>query len=104
MNKPLLHAVMFWLNPDLSSEEVENFKGFFEDLSRCSTVKSLQFGRSAPTEPRPVVDNSFTWSMVATFANQDDHDIYQADDIHNTDIEKYQNYWPRVLVNEPLIE
>src|SRR3546814_6940687 len=65
---------IFWLNPDLSSEEVENFKGFFEDLSRCSTVKSLQFGRSAPTEPRPVVDNSFTWSMVATFANQEDHD------------------------------
>lgn len=100
MNKELFHSVLFWLDPSLSSEEVENFKGFFEELAKCPTVKKLHFGRPAPTEVRPVVDNSFTWSMVATFASLEDHDAYQEDEYHVKAIEKYSKYWTRVAVHD----
>ncbi|QEC51265.1 stress responsive alpha/beta barrel protein [Anseongella ginsenosidimutans] len=103
MNKELLHSVLFWLDPALPAEEVENFKGFFEELEKIPTVKKLQFGRAASTGERAVVDNSFTYSMVATFASLEDHDSYQEDDLHHRAIEKYSKYWTKVVVHDMLV-
>lgn len=103
MNKELLHTVLFWLDPELSAEEIENFKGFFEELAKVPTVKKLQFGRPAPTGARPVVDNTFTYSMVATFDSLEDHDIYQEHEYHTRAIEQYSRYWTRVVVHDMLV-
>lgn len=103
MNKELLHSVLFWLDPALSAEEVENFKGFFEELARVPTVKKLQFGRPAPTGNRAVVDNSFSYSMVASFGSLEDHDIYQEHEYHTRAIEKYSKYWTKVVVHDMVV-
>lgn len=94
---------MFWLDPSLSAEEVENFKGFFEELAKVPTVKKLQFGKPAPTGDRAVVDNSFTYSMVATFSTLEDHDIYQQHELHTRAIEQYSRYWNRVVVHDMIV-
>src|SRR5690606_36396489 len=103
LNKERLHRVLSWLHPELSAEEIENFKGFFEELARVPTVKKLQFGRPAPTGARPVVDNTFTYSMVATFDSLEDHDIYQEHEYHTSAIEQYSRYWTRVVVHDMLV-
>lgn len=100
MNKPLLHSVLFWLDSGLSPDEIENFKGFFEELRKVPTVKKLQVGVPAATEARGVVDNSFTYSMVATFDTLEDHNFYQEHEYHAKAIENYSKYWTKVVVHD----
>lgn len=104
MNSTLFHYVLFWLNPELSTEEVEGFKGFFEELRKISTVKELKVGVPAATEARGVVDNSFTYSLLVSFDSLEDHNAYQDDEIHNRAIEQYSRYWTKVMVHDCMLE
>ena len=100
----LLHTVLFWLKPDLSDEEVENFKGFFDELRKVPTIGELHVGQPAQTENRDVVDNTFTYSLFVTFDNQDDHDVYQDHEYHVNAVEKYSKYWDKVVVHDSVIQ
>ncbi|NTE01166.1 Dabb family protein [Agrobacterium tumefaciens] len=97
------HFVMFWLKPQLTKPEIENFKNFFEHLRPSKYVKTLSYGLAANTPIRPVTDNSFTYSLTITFDNIEDHNAYQEDPIHLAAIEKFSNNWYRVVVHDTLI-
>ena len=91
---------MFWLKPGLSVEEIDRFKGFFEQLKTISSVASFTYGRAAGTEKREVVDNSFSYAMFAEFATLQDHESYQTDPVHLNAIEEYSKYWEKVVVHD----
>jgi hypothetical protein len=96
----LIHYVMFWLKPDLSVEEIDGFTGFFEQLKTINSVQSFIYGKSAVTEKRDVVDNSFSYAMFAEFATLQDHEDYQVDPVHLKAIETYSKYWEKVVVHD----
>lgn len=96
----LIHYVMFWLKPDISATDYNTFTGFFERLKTINSVQSFTYGKSAPTEQRDVVDNSFSYSMIAVFASLADHEAYQVDAIHLQAIEDYSKFWDKVVVHD----
>lgn len=99
----IVHSVYFWLNPDLSKQEVEDFKAFFEELRKIPNIKSLEIGQSANTNPRDVVDNSFTYHLIVKFDTMDAINVYETHPIHLEAIEKFKHNWIKVEVKDSII-
>lgn len=100
INGQIAHYVLFWLKDGLSEEEVENFANFFEDLKPISSIKSLHYGRPVATTPRPPVDNTFSYNLVVFFDTMEELDDYENHPIHLEAIEKYSQYWDKVVVHD----
>lgn len=99
----LHHYVLFWLKPDLSEDKVKEFTGFFEELKKIKTIKSLSYGRAATTASRDVVDNSFSYALSVTFSGLEDQATYQKDPIHLMAIEKFSTFWNKVVVHDSMM-
>ncbi|NGM65598.1 Dabb family protein [Sphingobacterium sp. SGR-19] len=99
----ILHSVYFWLKEDISEEEEQDFLNFFEELRKVPGVQTLQYGKPAPTNPRPVVDNSFQYNLLVTFQNMEDINTYETHPKHTAAAEKYSKYWTKVEVRDTII-
>ena len=99
----IVHVVNFWLKKDLSEKEKKNFVGFFEELRKIDVIKTLNYGIPAQTNPRPVVDNSFDYTLIVTFKDLNDITIYETHPTHLKAIEKYQHLWTKVIVKDTSI-
>lgn len=102
-DKTIIHSVYFWLDEKLTEQEIENFTEYFETLGKIPTIKSFKYGKPAPTTPRPVVDNSFTYNLIVSFANMEDLKVYETHPIHLEAIEKYKHNWVKVTVHDTLV-
>lgn len=103
VDQEITHYVLFWLKKELSEQEINEFAGFFELLKTIPVVKSLQYGRAANTNQREVVDNSFTYNLIATFKNHADNLIYETHPIHLDAIEQYHHLWEKVVVHDSCV-
>ncbi len=103
IKEPVVHYVLFWLKPELTGQQVKDFAGFFEELKKISLVKSLSYGRAANTTKRDVVDNSFSYAMIAGFNSTADQDRYQEDPLHLAAIKKYSGFWTKVVVHDSIM-
>lgn len=101
--KVIAHYVLFWLKEDLSEQEKTDFTGFFEELRKVPTIKTLQYGSPANTTKRDVVDNSFSYNLLVHFNNMDDLNVYETHPIHLEAIEKYSKYWEKVAVHDSIL-
>lgn len=98
--KGIVHYVLFWLREELTPKEVEDFKGFFEELKRIPGIKSLSYGKPAASNPRPVVDNTFSYNLLVTFDNLKDLGVYENHPIHLEAIKNYSHNWTKVVVHD----
>lgn len=99
----IVHSVYFWLNKDLSNQEVEDFKGFFDALKKIPNIKSLEVAIPANTNPRDVVDNSFSYHLIVKFDTMDAINVYETHPIHLDAIEKFKHNWVKVEVKDSII-
>lgn len=99
----IIHIVNFWLKKDIPEKDKKAFVGFFEELRKIETIKTLNYGVPAPTTARPVVDNSFDYTLIVTFNNLNDISVYETHPIHLKAIEKYQHFWTKVMVKDTTI-
>lgn len=97
------HFLLFWLKPELSAKEVEDFTGFFEILKGLPYVKSIQWGKPANSTPRKVVDNSFTYNLVIQFSSLEDLEAYGKLPTHLNAIKKYSVFWDRMIVHDSIL-
>lgn len=102
-NEEITHYVLFWLKKDLSEQQVKDFAAFFEQLKTIPVVKTLRYGRPAKTNTRDVVDNSFSYNLVATFKNLKDINVYETHPIHLDAIKKYSHLWYKVVVHDAVL-
>jgi hypothetical protein len=102
-DKVIAHYVLFWLKENLSEQEKTAFTGFFEELKKVPTIKSLHYGVPANTTKRDVVDNSFSYNLLVYFDNMDDLNVYETHPIHLEAIEKYSKYWTKVVVHDSIL-
>lgn len=100
MNNIIQHQVYFWLKPELTELEEKDFLNFFKVLKTVPGIKTFTVGRPAPTNPRDVVDNSFSYSITVTFENMDAINTYETHPIHTQAAQKYSKYWTRVQVRD----
>lgn len=94
----LVHSVYFWLKPELTPEKRDAFRGGLESLHGIQTVASLYVGQPAGTAPRPVIERSYDFALVAVLENVAAHDAYQADPLHKAFLQEFSSYWSRVLI------
>ncbi|WP_113653338.1 Dabb family protein [Pedobacter namyangjuensis] len=99
----ITHYVLFWLKKELSEKQIKDFSAFFEQLKAIPVVKTLRYGRPAKTNAREVVDNSFSYNLVATFKNLQDINVYETHPIHLDAIKKYSHLWEKVVVHDSVI-
>lgn len=92
-----VHHVFFWLkNPD----DPDVNKKFREGLNMMGTIESislLHIGTPADTD-RPIIDNTYHYSLLLGFKDRKGHDIYQEHPIHDKFRNEYTDMWTKVLV------
>jgi len=94
----MIHTVFFWLKDGLSDEQISHFETELAKLPEIGTVASGAIGKPAPTEKRPVTDNSFSYHLSLSFDSIADHDAYQVHADHDAFIDNCKELWERVLV------
>jgi len=101
---PFVHHVLFWLKKPDDKLVRARFKESLSDLVyNCETVRSADIGVPADTS-RPVIDSSYTFSLIVTFDDKEGHDIYQAHPLHLKFINDSSELWERVQIydSEPV--
>ncbi|MEM1134688.1 MAG: Dabb family protein [Bacteroidota bacterium] len=97
-----IHVVYFWFNePDNESQQKAFIKNTKEFLKKIDVIVSYYIGVPANT-PRDVVDNSYTFSLLVTFKNKEDQDIYQEHEAHKKYVADTASLWKKVQVYDSL--
>jgi hypothetical protein len=93
-----VHAVYFWLRPDLSAEQQAAFVRGLQSLRGIETVQHGWIGVPAATD-RPIIERSYSYALTLVFANDAAQEAYQVDPVHERFREEFgQGYWERVLI------
>ncbi|PBJ09353.1 Dabb family protein [Flavobacterium sp. ACN6] len=94
------HYLLFWLKPELTETQVEEFKNFFEGLKKLPYVKNVRYGRPANSTPRPVMDNSFSYNASMEFDSLEDLETYGKLDGHLALVAKYKPFFNKMMVHD----
>lgn len=98
-----IHAVYFWLkNPDDQAQRQQFLAELTKFIDNTDVIVSQHIGTPAPTR-RPVIDSSYTYSLILTFKTAQDQDIYQEHPLHKTFIDNAQHLWERVQVYDSIL-
>lgn len=77
-----VHHVFFWLKEPASKEACLEFEKALAELVTIETIHSYNFGKPADTQ-RPVIENTYQYSLLVIFQNKADHDVYQEHPKHD---------------------
>jgi len=94
----LIHAVYFWLRPDLTAAQRAEFRQGVETLTAISHVLQVHVGAPAAVPDRPVVDKTFDVALVVVCRDVAAHNAYQTDPIHLAFVARFKSYWVRVQI------
>jgi len=92
-----VHHVFFWLREGLGNEEIQKVEEGIKSLLSIEAVKYGDVGKPADTD-RPVIDRSYSYSLLTVFEDKDGHDIYQPHPTHKKFIEECSPFWSKVLI------
>ncbi|NQU87578.1 MAG: Dabb family protein [Mariniphaga sp.] len=98
----LMHHVFFWLKEPKNEKARAQFEKGLEQLLKIETIQLSHIGVPASTESRDVVDNSYSYSYMVMFKDQEAHDIYQEHPLHLKFIEQNSMLWEKVIVYDTL--
>ncbi len=97
LGKQFIHHVFFWLKKPVTQEGRTRFENGLKALVKVETILDYHLGVPAGTS-REVIDGTYTYSLLVTFKNRADQDIYQTHPIHLKFIADCQDLWERVVV------
>jgi quinol monooxygenase YgiN len=92
-----VHAVYFWLRPDLTAEEQAQFVAGLERLKTITSAEQCYVGVPAATD-RPVIERSYTYALVLVFTDEAQHDAYQVDPVHQQFVAECKPLWASVRI------
>jgi len=94
-----VHHVHFWLN---NQAELPKLLEGLQKLAQIKHIKQIHIGVKADTH-RDVVDRSYDASLLIIFDNQQAHDAYQVDPIHDDFVANYvKPYVSKVVVQDSI--
>lgn len=92
------HTVYFWFkNPD-SQEDRAKFEASLTEFMSNSAYAKTQFIGKPPKATREVVDDSFTYSLIASFESAEAQVKYQTEPPHLKFVEECSDLWKKVIV------
>jgi hypothetical protein len=92
-----VHSVYFWLKPDVTETERQQFIRGVHSLATVGTVRHGWTGKPADTD-RPIIDRTYSYAMVLVFDNKVGHDAYQVDPIHTVFLDELKHLWVQVKI------
>lgn len=92
-----VHHVFFWLKPDLSASEIEKFEKGVRSLLSIEHVNRGDVGKPSTTN-RPVIERSYSYSLLLIFKDKAGHDQYQPHPVHEKFVADCAPLWDRVLI------
>ena len=96
-DQPLIHTVFFWLDEDLTTEEIAVFEQALRDLGTVPSIDQFYWGPPASTEKRDVVENSYSYAINVHFKSLEAQKTYQDHPIHKEFL-KQASKWTKVIV------
>ncbi len=97
-----VHMVFFWLkNPADDPDRRKFLHELSSFLDEVDVIVFKHIGSPAPTD-RPVIDSSYTFSLVVTFKDGVDQEIYQEHASHKRFIANAGPLWERVQVYDAI--
>lgn len=97
MEKLFIHHVYFWLKKPVTKAVRTKFENALKELVTVETIIDYHLGIPAKTN-RGVIDRSYSYSLLVTFRNKEDQDIYQTHPTHLKFIADCEELWERVVV------
>lgn len=97
LEKLFIHHVYFWLKKPVTGEVKSKFEKALKELVTIETIVDYHLGVPAGTS-RDVIDASYSYSLLVTFKNKEDQDIYQPHPKHQKFIADCQALWEKVVV------
>ncbi len=97
LGSSFVHHVFFWLKEPVTTETRDRFEKALKKLVTVETIVDYHLGVPAPTD-RGVIDTTYSYSLLTTFRNKADQDIYQTHPTHLKFIEDCEELWERVVV------
>jgi hypothetical protein len=92
-----VHAVYFWLRPDLTPAERQRFDAGLQTLAAIEGVRHAFVGAPAPTD-RPVIERGYSAALVLVFPDQAAHDAYQVHPDHDRFRDECGRFWTTVRI------
>jgi hypothetical protein len=92
-----VHAVYFWLRNDLNRSEIEKFRAGLRSLVAIEGVRQGYIGKPAPTD-RPVIDRSYSASLVLVFDDEAAQEAYQVHPVHDRFRKECGGFWTTVRI------
>ncbi len=93
----LTHHVLFWLKADTSEDQKKAFRQGLHSLEKVETIQSIHIGTPAPIS-RPVVDTTYSFSLVLVFNNLEGHDVYQVHPLHKAFLDEFRGLFEKVVI------
>jgi hypothetical protein len=97
LGKKFIHHVFFWLKKQVTQEGKTRFENGLKALVKVETIVDYHLGIPARTS-RDVIDGTYSYSLLVTFKDGKDQEIYQTHPIHLKFIADCQDLWERVMV------
>ncbi|HVU24627.1 MAG TPA: Dabb family protein [Opitutus sp.] len=94
----LVHAVYFWLKPELTEAQRAEFRRGVETLATIGAIEKAYIGPPAKTPKRPVIDDSYALALIVLCKDLAAQDAYQVDPIHLKFVENFSSFWTRVQI------
>lgn len=92
-----VHHVFFWLKENLSQEDVLKFEKGVKSLAGVEHIRTIEIGKPASTN-RPVIERSYSYSLLLIFDNKAGHDAYQPHPIHQKFVADCSPLWNKVVI------
>jgi hypothetical protein len=97
-----VHSVYIWLkNPD-SPEDRAAFEASTEKFMERSLYARTKFLGTPPKATREIVDDTYTYNLIVTFASAADQDKYQTEKAHLEFIEESNHLWNKIVIYDAL--
>lgn len=93
----LAHHVLFWLKTDTTEDQIVAFRKGLESLEKIETVKMFHIGTPAAID-RPVVDVTYTFSLIIIFEDMAGHDVYQVHELHKAFLDQFRDLFEKVVI------
>jgi hypothetical protein len=96
-----VHAVYFWLRNDLNRSETDKFRAGLRSLVSIEGVRHGYIGKPAATD-RPVIDRSYSASLVLVFDDEAAQEAYQVHPVHDRFRKQCGSFWTTVRIYDSI--
>ena len=93
----LSHVVLFWLKPDLTPAQRQEFETRLRALGTIPGIAKFHVGAPASTD-RPVIDRTYSFGLNLVFPDMAAHDAYQVHPTHQAFVDNCKAFWTKVLI------